>query len=94
VICVLLSGTSFAQDLYRTHTLGIGFETFYIDNEEDINPDVSLDGIMYGGYFDYAFHGSNSLMTGLIFLLHMVNLSMTVFFIHQVRSIVRIRRTG
>jgi len=61
-ICVLFSGSSFAQDLYRTHTFGIGFETYYIDNEEDTNPDVSWDGMMYGCYLDYAFHGSNSLM--------------------------------
>ena len=63
-VCVLFSGTSFAQDLYKTHTFGVGFETFYIDNEEDTNPDVSWDGMMYGGYLNYAFHGSNSLMIG------------------------------
>ena len=60
--CILFSGTSFAQSIYKTHTFGIGFETFYIDNEEDTNPDVSWDGTMYGGYFYYAFHGSNNLM--------------------------------
>lgn len=63
-VCVLFSGTSFAQNLYKTHTFGVGFETFYIDNEEDTNPDVSWDGTMYGGYLNYAFHGSNSLMIG------------------------------
>jgi hypothetical protein len=63
-VCFLFSGTSFAQDLYKTHTFGVGFNTFYIDNEEDTNPDVSWDGMMYGGYVDYAFHGSNNLMIG------------------------------
>ena len=63
-VCVLFSGTSFAQDIFKTHTFGIGLQTFYIDNEEDTNPDVSWDGTMYGGYFDYAFHGSNNLMVG------------------------------
>ena len=62
--CVWFSGTSYAQGIYKTHTFGIGFETFYIDNEEDTNPDVSWDGEMYGGYFDYAFHNSNNLMVG------------------------------
>jgi hypothetical protein len=61
---VLFSGTSFAQGLYKTHTFGVGFETFYMDDKEDTNPDVSLDGMMYGGYFAYAFHGSNNLMVG------------------------------
>ena len=61
---VLFSGTSFAQGLYKTHTFGGGFETFYIDNEEDTDPEVSFDGMMFGGYFDYAFHGKNNLMVG------------------------------
>ena len=61
---VLFSGTSYAQGIYKTHTFGVGFETFYIDNEEDTNPDVSWDGTMYGGFFDYAFHGSKNLMVG------------------------------
>jgi len=63
-LCVLFSGTSFAQGLYKTHTFGGGFETFYIDDEEDTDPDVSFDGMMFGGYFDYAFHGKNNLMVG------------------------------
>ena len=62
--CVFFSGTSFAQDIFETHTFGIGLQTFYIYNEEDTNPDVSWDGMMYGGYLDYAFHGSNKLMIG------------------------------
>ena len=61
---VLFSGTSYAQGIYKTHTFGIGFETFYIDNKEDSNPDVSWDGTMFGGFFDYAFHGSKNLMVG------------------------------
>lgn len=63
-LCILFSGTSFAHGLYKTHTFGVGFETFYIDDEEDTNPDVSIDGMMFGGYFDYVFHGRNNLMVG------------------------------
>lgn len=62
--CALFSGTAFAQSIYKIHTFGVGFETYYIDNEEDNSPDVSWDGMMYGGYFDYAFHGNNNLMFG------------------------------
>jgi hypothetical protein len=64
--CVLFSGTVFAQDLYKTHTFSFGLETFYIENEEDTDAptDPRWDGVMYGGYFDYAFHGDNSLMLG------------------------------
>jgi hypothetical protein len=65
-VCVLFSGTVFAQDLYKTHTFSFGLETFYIENEEDTNlpTDPKWDGVMYGGYLDYDFHGNNSLMLG------------------------------